>query len=389
MRGGDARLAVEGFAALPTLTRANSLGQYLFVNGRPVRDKLLIGVVRAAYADYLPRDRHPLVALFVALDPREVDVNVHPAKAEVRFRDGGLVRGVLIRALQEALTREGQRAATTGGSATVAAFRPAALPRRGTWDWRHSLARPIDARGMLLAARGHGAGGLAEAGVAEAAQAAFDVGSPAADARVHARIEAAEPDLLDRPLGAARAQVHETYIVAQTRDGIVIVDQHAAHERIVYERLKAALASTGIARQILLIPEVVELEAADVERLNARAEELLRYGLAIEPFGPGAVAVRETPSLLGAIDAQALVRNLAEHMAEWDEALPLEHRLMHVAATMACYGSVRAGRRLKPEEMNALLREMEATPNSGQCNHGRPTYVELKLSDIERLFGRR
>jgi len=399
VRFGDARLAVEGFAALPTLTRANSLGQYLFVNGRPVRDKLLIGVVRAAYADYLPRDRHPLVALFVALDPREVDVNVHPAKAEVRFRDGGLVRGVLIRALQAALTREGQRAATTGGSATVAAFRPPALPRRGSWDWRRSPARPIDARGMPLAARGHGAGGLAEvglaqaglaqAGLAEAAQAAFDVGGPAADARVHARIEAAEPDLLEAPLGAARAQVHETYIVAQTRDGIVIVDQHAAHERIVYERLKAALASTGIARQILLIPEIVELDPADVERLNARAEELLRYGLAIEPFGPGAVAVRETPSLLGAIDAQALVRNLAEHMAEWDEALPLERRLVHVAATMACYGSVRAGRRLKPEEMNALLREMEATPNSGQCNHGRPTYVELKLSDIERLFGRR
>src|SRR5215469_11316298 len=384
VRGGDARLAVEGFAALPTLTRANSLGQYLFVNGRPVRDKLLIGVVRAAYADYLPRDRHPVVALFVTLDPREVDVNVHPAKAEVRFRDGGLVRGVLIRALQEALAREGQRAATTGGSATVAAFRAAALPRRGSWDWRHSPARPSDARGVSLTARGHGAAGLAAA-----AQAAFDVGGPAADARVHARIDAAEPDLLDRPLGAARAQVHETYIVAQTRDGIVIVDQHAAHERIVYERLKAALASTGIARQILLIPEIVELDPADVERLNARAGELARYGLAIEPFGPGAVAVCETPSLLGEINAQALVRNLAEHMAEWDEALPLERRLMHVAATMACYGSVRAGRRLKGEEMNALLREMEATPNSGQCNHGRPTYVELKLSDIERLFGRR
>jgi DNA mismatch repair protein MutL len=384
VRGGDARLAVEGFAALPTLTRANSLGQYLFVNGRPVRDKLLIGVVRAAYADYLPRDRHPVAALFVTLDPREVDVNVHPAKAEVRFRDGGLVRGVLIRALQEALAREGQRAATTGGSATVAAFRPAALPRRGSWDWRHSPARPSDARGVSLTARGHGAAGLAEA-----AQAAFDVGGPAADARVHARVEAAESDLLDRPLGAARAQVHETYIVAQTCDGIVIVDQHAAHERIVYERLKAALASAGIARQILLIPEIVELDPADVERLNARAGELARYGLAIEPFGPGAVAVRETPSLLGEINAQALVRNLAEHMAEWDEALPLERRLMHVAATMACYGSVRAGRRLKGEEMNALLREMEATPNSGQCNHGRPTYVELKLSDIERLFGRR
>jgi len=383
VRGGDARLAVEGFAALPTLTRANSLGQYLFVNGRPVRDKLLIGVVRAAYADYLPRDRHPVVALFVTLDPREVDVNVHPAKAEVRFRDGGLVRGVLIRALQEALAREGQRAATTGGSATVAAFRPAALPRHGTWDWRHSPARPSDARGVSLTARDHGV-----AGVAEAAQAAFDVGGPAADARVDVRVDA-EPDLLDRPLGAARAQVHETYIVAQTRDGIVIVDQHAAHERIVYERLKAALASAGIARQILLIPEIVELDPADVERLNARAGELARYGLAIEPFGPGAVAVRETPSLLGEINAQALVRNLAEHMAEWDEALPLERRLMHVAATMACYGSVRAGRRLKGEEMNALLREMEATPNSGQCNHGRPTYVELKLSDIERLFGRR
>src|SRR5215813_8286442 len=380
VRFGDARLAVEGFAALPTLTRANSLGQYLFVNGRPVRDKLLIGVVRAAYADYLPRDRHPIVALFVTLDPREVDVNVHPAKAEVRFRDGGLVRGVLIRALQEALTREGQRAATTGGSATVAAFRPAALPRRGTWDWRQSPSRPMDARSVPLAARGHGAPGLAEA-----AQAAFDVGGPAADARV----DVAEPDLLDRPLGAARAQVHETYIVAQTREGIVIVDQHAAHERIVYERLKAALASTGIARQILLIPEIVELDPADVERLNARADELIRYGLAIEPFGPGAVAVRETPSLLGAIDAQALVRNLAEHMAEWDEALPLERRLMHVAATMACYGAVRAGRRLKGEEMNALLREMETTPNSGQCNHGRPTYVELNLTDIERLFGRR
>jgi DNA mismatch repair protein MutL len=377
LRAGGA-VAVEGFAALPTLTRANSLGQYLFVNGRAVRDKLLIGVVRAAYADYLPRDRHPIVALFVTLDPREVDVNVHPAKAEVRFRDGGLVRGLLIRALEEALAREGQRAATTGGSATIAALRPAALPRRG-WDWRRSPARPIDAGGTAARA-------LAAGGFAQAAQAAFDVGAPSADARV---TEPAEPDLIEKPLGAARAQVHETYIVAQTGDGIVIVDQHAAHERIVYERLKAALANRGIARQILLIPEIVELDPADVERLVARADELARYGLAIEPFGPGAVAVRETPGLLGEIDARALVRDLAEHMAEWDEALPLERRLMHVAATMACYGSVRAGRRLKPDEMNALLREMEGTPNSGQCNHGRPTYVELKLTDIERLFGRR
>jgi DNA mismatch repair protein MutL len=389
VRGGREGLAIEGFAALPTLTRANSLGQYLFVNGRPVRDKLLIGVVRAAYADYLPRDRHPIVALFVTVDPHEVDVNVHPAKAEVRFRDPGLVRSLLIRALQEALARYGQRAATTGGSATVAAFRPAAMPSRGTsggtggaWDWRRSPSRPADSQGFAVQARGGAAFGLAEA-----AQAAFEVGQPSADARVEVGEPA--PELLDRPLGAARAQVHETYIVAQTRDGIVIVDQHAAHERIVYERLKAALARAGVARQILLIPEIVELDEADVERLVARTDELARYGLALEPFGPGAVAVRETPSLLGEIDARALVRNLSEHMAEWDEALPLERRLMHVAATMACHGSVRAGRRLKPDEMNALLREMEATPNSGQCNHGRPTYVELKLADIERLFGRR
>jgi DNA mismatch repair protein MutL len=381
--GGREGLAIEGFAALPTLTRANSLGQYLFVNGRPVRDKLLIGVVRAAYADYLPRDRHPIVALFVTLDPREVDVNVHPAKAEVRFRDGGLVRSLLIRALQDALTRDGRRAATTTGSATVAAFRPGVAPSpRGGWDWRRSPARPVP-----LATGGNAAQAFATTGFAEAAQAAFDVGDPSVDARVD-HVEPA-PDLLDRPLGAARAQVHETYIVAQTRDGLVIVDQHAAHERIVYERLKAALDKSGIARQILLIPEIVELDEADVARLAARADELVRYGLAIEPFGPGAVAVRETPSLLGEIDAQALIKNLAEHMAEWDEALPLERRLMHVAATMACHGSVRAGRRLKAEEMNALLREMETTPNSGQCNHGRPTYVELKLTDIERLFGRR
>jgi DNA mismatch repair protein MutL len=373
-------VVVEGFAALPTHTRANALGQYLFVNGRSVRDRLLIGVVRGAYADYLPRDRHPIVALFVTLPPREVDVNVHPAKAEVRFRDPPLIRGLLVHGLREALAREGQRAATTGGSATIAAFRPAAAPRRG-WDWRRSPARP-DPRGYVMPAHGNAA-----LGFAEAAQAAFDVGAPSADARVEASESA--PELLDRPLGAARAQVHATYIVAQTRDGIVIVDQHAAHERIVYERLKAALDRTGVARQILLIPEIVELDEADVERLTARADELLRYGLAIEPFGPGAVAVRETPSLLGEIDARALLRDLAEHMAEWDETLPLERRLMHVAATMACYGSVRAGRRLKGEEMNALLREMEATPNSGQCNHGRPTYVELKLSDIERLFGRR
>jgi DNA mismatch repair protein MutL len=380
--GASEKLTIEGFAALPTHSRANSLGQYLFVNGRPVRDKLLIGVVRAAYADYLPRDRHPVVALFVTVDPREVDVNVHPAKAEVRFRDAGLVRSFLFRALQEALQREGRRAATTGGAAAVAAFRTGGMTPRSGWDWRRSPARPIATETFTTSPHGNAALGLAEP-----AQAAFDAGAPSADVRADALARVA--DLMERPLGAARAQVHETYIVTQTRDGLVIVDQHAAHERIVYERLKAALAQTGVARQILLIPEIVELDEASVERLLARASELLRYGLAIESFGPGAVAVRETPSLLGAIDARALLHDLAEHMEEWDEALPLERRLMHVAATIACHGSVRAGRRLKPEEMNALLREMEATVNSGQCNHGRPTYVELKLGDIERLFGRR
>ena len=373
---GREGLRIEGDAALPTFTRANALGQYLFVNGRPVRDKLLIGAVRAAYADYLPRDRHPVLALFVALDPREVDVNVHPAKTEVRFRDAGLVRGLIVGALREALARASGRAADTGGAATLAAVPPALAPRPG-WDWRTSPSRPASCA----------ADGNAAPGFADAAQAVFAGVAPSADAR--AGLAEPVPELLDRPLGAARAQVHETYIVAQTRDGLVIVDQHAAHERLVYEKLKAALAQRGAARQILLIPDVVELDEADVACLVARAGELAQYGLAIEPFGPGAVLVRETPALLGEIDAASLVRDLAEHMAEWDETLPLERRLMHVAATMACYGSVRAGRRLKPDEMNALLREMEATPNSGQCNHGRPTYVELKLTDIERLFGRR
>jgi len=389
---------IEGFAALPTLTRANALGQYLFVNGRPVRDKLLIGAVRGAYADYLHRDRHPLLALFVSLPAPEVDVNVHPAKAEVRFRNSGLVRALIVHSLKTALAREGTRAATTGGTATIASF------QRG-WDWRRSPARPYDARRpppnpSPASGRGWG-GGLPGGGFAEAAQEAFDTGGPAADLRADfgaglpdgfaagAALAPAAAELLDHPLGAARAQVHDTYVVAQTRDGLIIVDQHAAHERIVYERLKTAIDKTGVARQILLIPEIVELDEADAARLVARADDLARFGLVLEAFGPGAVALRETPSLLGEIDGGGLVRDLAEHMSEWDETLPLERRLMQVASSMACHGSVRAGRRLKPEEMNALLREMETTPNSGQCNHGRPTYVELKLTDIERLFGRR
>jgi DNA mismatch repair protein MutL len=399
--------ALAGFAGLPTYSKANALSLYLFVNGRAVRDKLLLGAVRAAYADYLPRDRHPVVALFIAVDPREVDVNVHPAKAEVRFRNAGLVRSMIVGALREALAREGGRAASTGGTASISAFRPG-LPRSnvpfaGTpGRASHRTARqPVfpGRSGAALAGFGEDLGEIdgggtqaaydhgAHAGLENGVQAAFDAGPPSADARGAAAKP--DPDQVERPLGAARAQVHETYIVAQTRDGVVIVDQHAAHERLVYERMKTSLEKSGVARQILLIPDIVELDETDVERLVSRADELARFGLAIEGFGPGAVAVRETPALLGEVDSVALVRDLADHMAEWDEALPLERRLMHVAATMACHGSVRAGRRLKPEEMNALLREMEATPNSGQCNHGRPTYVELKLADIERLFGRR
>ncbi|HWV52846.1 DNA mismatch repair endonuclease MutL [Pseudorhodoplanes sp.] len=381
---GREGLYVEGFAALPTYTRANSLGQYLFVNDRPVRDKLLVGAVHAAYADYLPRGRYPAVALFVTIDPREVDVNVHPAKTEVRFRDPGLVRSLIHGALREALTREAGRAASTGGDATVSAFRPAASAPRAGWDWRRSPSAPYPVQSFPSQGQSRGNAAL---GLAEAAQAVFDVGPAAASARVETIAPA--PDALDKPLGAARAQVHDNYIVSQTRDGLVIVDQHAAHERLVYERLKAAVERDGVARQILLIPEIVEMDETDVERLVSRADELGKYGLVLESFGPGAVAVRETPSLLGEIDAGALVRDLAEHLAEWDDSLPLERRLMHVAATMACHGSVRSGRRLKAEEMNALLREMEVTPNAGQCNHGRPTYVELKLSDIERLFGRK
>lgn len=367
---------VNGFAAAPSLTRANALGQYLFVNGRPVRDKLIIGAVRAAYADYLPRDRHPVVALFVTLDPQEVDANVHPAKTEVRFRNAGLVRALIIHALKDGLAREGRRTAANSDGKALMSFRPG-VSEQSESVFANSAYRPSD---------GERPEASYESAFAEIGQTAFDTGSPAADIRETTPLT---KDLLDRPLGAARTQIHETYIVSQTRDGLIVVDQHAAHERIVYERLKAALERDGVQRQLLLIPEIVELDDATVEALSAKANELEKFGLVVESFGPGAIAVRETPALLGKTNAASLLRDLAEHIAEWDEALPLERRLMHIAATMACHGSVRAGRILKPEEMNALLREMEVTPNSGQCNHGRPTYVELKLADIEKLFGRR
>jgi DNA mismatch repair protein MutL len=375
---------LSGFAGLPTYNRGNAAHQYLFVNGRPVRDRLLQGALRAAYADFLARDRHPLAALYVELDTAYVDVNVHPAKAEVRFRDPGLVRGLIIGGLRHALAAAGHRASTTVASAALGGFRPG-----GGWTpppsaagysaWRQGGWQPQG--GGALAAAVQSIPGLTE--VSARAEPSWEPGfaEDAAPAPVF--------DPVDYPLGAARAQVHETYIVAQTRDGVVIVDQHAAHERLVYERMKTEMADGGVARQVLLLPEVVELDPAEADRVAAKAEELAALGLVLEPFGPGAVLVREVPALLGETDVPGLVRDIADDLAENGQALALKERLEDVCSTMACHGSVRAGRRLTAPEMNALLRQMEATPHSGQCNHGRPTYVELKLADIERLFGRR
>ena len=381
---------VTGFAGLPTLHRPDPGQQYLFVNGRPVKDRLLIGAVRAAYGDLVPKLRHPLLALFVALPPREVDVNVHPSKAEVRFRDPGRVRSLVAGALRAALDAAGHRATVAGGFAVADVLARRGSDPAGLTPWQHS-ARSLgsDPQGLTP----HRPQGLTPArGFAEDWQAPLDgLTAPSADAGAAAVPPL--PELLDRPLGAARAQLHETYIVAQTRDSVVIVDQHAAHERLVYERLKAALAGGGVASQALLIPEVVDLDADEAAALAEAAPALERLGLALETFGPGAVLVREVPALLAGGDIKGLVRDLAREAqgkgeGEGDGIL-LKERLEAVCATMACHGSVRAGRRLTPEEMNALLREMEATPRSGQCNHGRPTYVELKLADIERLFGRR
>ena len=363
-------LSVSGWIGLPTFNKPNALTQYFFVNGRAVRDRLIAGALRAAYIDYLPRDRHAAAALFLACDPKEVDVNVHPAKAEVRFRDAGLARALIVGGVRAALEAARHRAAASGGAGTLAAMRAPErrAPAPGDWDWRRSPAAPW-------------AGGR----FAEPAQAALADFAPAAAAGAAAPASAD----LARPLGAARAQLHDAYILAQTEDGVVIVDQHAAHERIVYEKLKRQREESGIARQILLSPLVVDLEPRAAAALAENAAELEKLGLVVEGFGPGAALLREAPALLEGADLGELVRDLAEDLAAEDGAISLERRLDHRLATIACHHSVRAGRRLKPEEMNALLREMEATPGAGQCNHGRPTYVELKLADIERLFGRR
>ena len=369
-------LHLSGFAGLPTLNRSNAAHQYLFVNGRPVRDKLLYGAVRGAYRDFLAHDRHPLLALFLKVPPETVDINVHPAKTEVRFKDPGLVRGLIVSALKHALADAGHRASTTVAETALGAFRP------------HSGGLPFAPPRSTAIPRGASEAALAFQAPYEQT-AVLDQLDTAPTARTEAEYAIQEQADPDYPLGVARAQVHETYIVAQTGDGIVIVDQHAAHERLVYEDMKAAMDEGGIKRQGLLIPEVVEMDEAAADCITARTAELLELGLIVEPFGPGAVVVRETPALLGEIDVQGLIKDLADDLTEFDEALDLKSRLAEVASTMACHGSVRAGRRLNGAEMNALLRQMEVTPHAGQCNHGRPTYVELKLADIEKLFGRR
>jgi DNA mismatch repair protein MutL len=372
-------LRVFGFTGLPTLHRSDPGQQYLFVNNRPVKDKLLAGAIRAAYTDLVPRGRFPLLALFLVLDPREVDVNVHPTKAEVRFRDAGLVRSTIIGALRSALGNAGHQASSVGGRHAISAlgqFAGGAQASAGRQVRFGSLAQALSEQTGHLR------------GFSEDPQQPFkDFDIPSASVVANYETETAE--LLDRPLGAARAQLHETYIVAQTRNSVVIVDQHAAHERLVYERLKRGLISGEVTKQALLIPEVVELDPEEVDSLAQAADSYSRLGLVMEAFGPGAVIVREVPALLGDVDIKGLVRDSAREASGHSEGGFLEARLASICSMMACHGSVRAGRRLTAEEMNALLREMEATPHSGQCNHGRPTYIELKLTDIARLFGRK
>ena len=354
-------LRLTGYAALPTYSRGAAVAQYLFVNGRPVRDRMLIGALRAAYADFLSRDRHPAAALFITCDPHLVDVNVHPAKSEVRFREPGVARGLIVSGLRHALAGAGHRASSTVAGATLGAMRAEPVAPRV-----YQMDRPSP--GAIAAGYSAQAPGFAEPS---------------------ARFEPAEEvSVAGLPLGAARAQVHENYIIAQTEDGMVIVDGHAAHERLNYEKLKRQMAETGVMAQALLIPEIVEVSEAETRLLLEMSDDLAQLGLGVEPFGGGAIAVRETPAILGPVDAAAMIRDILDELADLGDTTTVQARIEAVLSRVACHGSIRSGRRMRAEEMNALLREMEATPHSGQCNHGRPTYVELKLADIERLFGR-
>ncbi len=366
-------IRLYGYAALPTYSRGAAVAQYLFVNGRPVRDKMLTGALRAAYFDFLSRDRHPAAALFIDCDPTLVDVNVHPAKSEVRFRDPGVARGLIVSALRHALAEAGHRASSTVANATLGAMKPE--PAQPAPVRVYQMDRPSQvARQVAYQAQAPGFAELSQ-------DYSGSIVEPAP-------VVTEQPPAQDLPLGAARGQVHENYIIAQTADGMVIVDQHAAHERLVYEKLKRQMAENGVAAQALLIPEIVELSESDCARLMAVADDLTRLGLTLEPFGGGAIAVRETPAILGEVDARAMILDILDELADQGESQTVQARIEAILSRVACHGSVRSGRRMRAEEMNALLREMEATPHSGQCNHGRPTYVELKLADIERLFGR-
>ena len=366
-------LMLGGVAGLPTFHRGIADHQYLFVNGRPVKDRLLIGAIRGAYAEMMPRDRHAVVALFLDVPADVVDVNVHPAKTEVRFRDPTLVRGLIVSGLRRALDEAGHRSVQRPSEAALGAWQqePDTRPSdRPDWPGVDLLDRTFLSSGSAVHDR----------------RPTFAMPPPMARAEP---AWAPPPETIAHPLGVARGQVAKTYIVAEAEDGLVIVDQHAAHERLVLERMRRAMAGGSVASQALLLPEVVELNEPACDRLEARASELADFGLDLERFGPRAMLVRATPALLGAKDIAGLITDLADELAAYDEALSLRERLDHVAATMACHGSVRAGRVLSVAEMNALLREMEVTPHSGQCNHGRPTWVKLALGDVEKLFGRK
>ena len=401
-------LTLSGYAGLPTLHRGTAQHQYLFVNGRPVKDKLLTGCVRAAYADVLHGGRHPLLALSLHVPPEEVDVNVHPQKAEVRFRDPGLVRGLIISALKKAIHEHGGAASSSVSMQALGRFSPEHSASAGasapspSLPLTRSQGAPVP---MSYARSGSGAPAYmpsynsamhdSQMAVFEPITPAHSQGSLAVDMAPAARFEAEANEIQEVrsdnfPLGSARAQLHQNYIVAQTSQGLVIVDQHAAHERLVYERFKAQMEERGIEKQGLLSPEIIELEERDAARLLKHSEALAKLGLEIEPFGAGAIAGQSLPALLGdKPNLQGLINDLVDELAEHGNALSLEERLNHILSTMACHGSIRSGRRMNADEMNALLRQMEQTPLSGQCNHGRPTYIELSLADIEKLFGRR
>ncbi len=359
---------LNGYIGLPTYNRATSTAQYLFVNNRPVRDRMLLGVVRAAYQDFIGHDRHPVVALFLEAPNAEVDVNVHPAKAEVRFRDQATIRGLIIGTIRQALADAGHRASTTVSSSALRAFEPAVAT--GHYSYPQTEYAGMNVREHTI-------------GPAPFLPPTFIPPSARPAELPH------NEDYAAYPLGAARAQLHGTYILAETHEGMVIVDQHAAHERLVYERMKAEASANGVARQQLLIPEIITLSPSACASILERAQELQALGLMVEAFGASTVIVREIPAILGDTDVQRLVRDLADELASFGEMLSLKGKLEHICGTMACHGSVRAGRILSIPEMNGLLRQMEATPHSGQCNHGRPTYISLKKGDIERLFGRK